>query len=198
MGALTAFPIGYWRCSMQLGCMVETGTWTGDGVAYALAEGFEVVHSVEMNAEFADAAAARFAYEGGVTIWHGTSVAILPQIIERMSNSGPALWWLDAHLQDFYGMRLDATHPLPLKEELAVITQGRDVSRDVFLIDDLRIYEDIPSERNWPERAEYAEFGNQGIEFVFNSLSRTHGVHRDFRDEGYILALPHRTGESQR
>ena len=197
MGTLSAFPIGQWRSMLKLTCMVETGTWKGDGVAYALSEGFNRIHSIDMNLDFVTEARGRFTEVPGLTIWHDVSVSALPSILAQVRKER-VLWWLDAHLQDFYGMPIAATHPLPLRQELEIIAASRDVSHDVFIIDDLRIYEDIPGEHNWPERIEYARYGNQGIEFIYKSLALTHTIHRDFRDQGYVLALPKTGTESNR
>jgi hypothetical protein len=188
MGTITNFPISSIRSSRGLDVFVEAGTWLGDAVQHALECGFVEAHSIEAKLEFAEQAAARFA-EAPVTIWHGNTIEVLPRLLPSIERK-TALWWLDAHLQDFYGISLEAFHPLPLEAELNILSTARDITGDVFIIDDLRIYEDIPTDQNWPERIEYAKYGNDGIEFIFNLLGRTHIVERDFRDQGYVVALP--------
>lgn len=191
MGSLTQFEVSRYRVEYQLEVFVETGTFYGDGVQCALEEGFVELHSIELNPHYVGLARERFKAQP-VTIWQGASIDRLPDLLPKIQGK-KALWWLDAHLQDVYGLPLDMTHPLPLEQELQLITSSRDVSGDLFIIDDLRIYEDIP-ENNWDaeDRKRYADYYgiSIGASFVFDLLGGTHQVQRIFREAGYLLALP--------
>lgn len=189
MGKLTALPIDRYRKLYNLGHFVETGTFYGDGTQFALDSGFESCHTIEVNEHYVNLARDRF-HGQNVTVWQGTSIERLPNVLKCLG--GPTLWWLDAHLQDVYGMRIDAFHPLPLEQELRIIANNRDISKDVFLIDDLRIYEDFPNKPWDPEdRKRYAMYDVQeGGAFIDNILSSTHRVSRLFMDDGYIVARP--------
>lgn len=191
MGSLTQFEIKRYRDQLQLQVFVETGTFYGDGVQCALEEGFTELHSIELNPHYVGLARERFKGQP-VTIWEGASVARLPDLLLKIQGK-KALWWLDAHLQDVYGLPMEAAHPLPLEQELQLITSSRDVSGDLFIIDDLRIYEDIP-ENNWDQedRKRYADYygSSKGASFVFDLLGNTHAVTRIFREAGYLMAWP--------
>lgn len=189
MGKLTALPIDRYRKLYNLGHFVETGTFYGDGTQFALDSGFESCHTIEVNEHYVNLARDRFKGKK-VSVWQGTSIEQLPVILPYLHD--PTLWWLDAHLQDVYGMPVDAFHPLPLEQELRIIAEGRDISKDVFLIDDLRIYEDFPNKPWDPEdRKRYASWNTQeGGAFIDEILSKTHRVSRLFIDDGYVVALP--------
>ncbi len=77
---------------------------------------------------------------------------------------------------------------LPLERELVIIKEGRDTSRDCFLIDDLRIYEDGPfTSGNWKDRK---TMGGDGIDFIYRLFQETHTIVRDYAHEGYIVVRP--------
>lgn len=125
--------------------------------------------------------------------WHlGQSSEILPQILPNLI--GNTLFWLDAHFPgaDFgmasYGDELDLDRRLPLQSELNLIVKNRDVSNDVFVIDDLRIYEDGPFESgSWKDRKKY---GADGIGFVDQLFGDTHYVVKSYNKQGFIILFP--------
>jgi hypothetical protein len=59
---------------------------------------------------------------------------------------------------------------------------------DYFIMDDLRIYEDGNFESgSWSDRQ---RIGGDGINFIYDLLSKTHFIERDYRNEGYIICKP--------
>lgn len=189
MGYLKSLPVGEYRKTYSLYHFIETGTFYGDGTQFALDAGFESCHTIEVNEHYVNLARDRFKGKKA-SVWHGTSLEQLPVILPYLY--GPTLWWLDAHLQDVYGMPIEAFHPLPLEQELRIIAEGRNISKDVFLIDDLRIYEDFPNKPWDPEdRKRYAMYNvKEGGAFIDDILSSTHKVSRLFMDDGYVVAVP--------
>ncbi len=125
--------------------------------------------------------------------WHlGQSSEVMPEILPQLE--GNTLFWLDAHFPgaDFglasYGDEKDLDKRLPLRSELEIIVEGRDVSNDVFVIDDLRVYEDGPFETgNWAERNLY---GGDGIAFIEDLFEDTHFVVRSYNKQGFVILLP--------
>ena len=102
---------------------------------------------------------------------------------------------MDAHYPgaDFglasYGDEKDMDKRLPLQKELETILAVRDVNEDVFVIDDLRIYEDGDFEAgNWDERKKY---GGDGIEFIEEMFDDTHYVVRSYNKQGFIILFPY-------
>ncbi len=101
---------------------------------------------------------------------------------------------MDAHFPgaDFglasYGDEKDLKKRLPLQSELEIIVNSKEVSNDVFVIDDLRIYEDGPFEEgNWSDRKKY---GGDGIEFIEEMFDDTHYVVKSYNKQGFVILLP--------
>jgi len=172
---------------------VETGTGQAE-VVQTVVEADETlnIHTIEVIPEIYDKNKINFSYLKDVN-WHlGTSFDILPEILPDLK--GTTLFWMDAHFPgaDFglssYGDEKDDDKRLPLKKELETIVENRDVSNDVFVIDDLRIYEDGPfGDGNWEDREKY---GGDGIEFIEELFDETHYVVKSYNAQGSVLLFP--------
>ena len=172
---------------------VETGTGQAEVVQTVVeADDTLNVHTIEVIPEIYDKNKINFSYLKDVN-WHlGTSFDILPEILPDLK--GTTLFWMDAHFPgaDFglssYGDEKDDDKRLPLKKELETIVANRDVTNDVFVIDDLRIYEDGPfGDGNWEDREKY---GGDGIEFIEELFDETHYVVKSYNAQGSILLFP--------
>ena len=172
---------------------VETGTGQAEVVrsVYEANEDLNI-HTIEVVEEIFDQNKIKFSYLKDVS-WHlGTSFKILPAILPTFD--GNTLFWMDAHFPgaDFglssYGDEKDMDKRLPLQKELESIVQSRDVKNDVFVIDDLRIYEDGPFETgNWDERTKY---GGDGIGFIEDIFEDTHYIGRSYNAQGSVILFP--------
>ena len=172
---------------------VETGTGRAEVVQTVVeADDTLNIHTIEVIPEIYDKNKINFSYLKDVN-WHlGTSFDILPEILPDLK--GTTLFWMDAHFPgaDFglssYGDEKDDDKRLPLKKELETIVANRDVTNDVFVIDDLRIYEDGPfGDGNWEDREKY---GGDGIEFIEELFDETHYVVKSYNAQGSILLFP--------
>ena len=77
---------------------------------------------------------------------------------------------------------------IPLEGELNAICDTKDFSNDVFLIDDLRVYEDGPYQGgNWPLRE---SLGGSDIRFVEDLLKSSHYIIKDYRFGGFLTIFP--------
>jgi hypothetical protein len=75
-----------------------------------------------------------------------------------------------------------------LEKEVRTIKQHRDTTKDVFIIDDLRVYEDNNySDGNWPLKS---QVGGDGIDFIFELFQDTHNIERDLRHQGFLIITP--------
>jgi hypothetical protein len=171
----------------------ETGTFRGDGVAYALQSSFKKIISVEIIPEIADQAKQRFNAEPGVEIIEGESTSVLQQKLPELSEN--CIFWLDAHFPGAdagmteYDAANDEAVRLPLANELETIYKLRAGFKDVLILDDLRIYEDGPYEKgNVP--ADALPKSNRDIGFVYDYFSKSHRVMKSYLDEGYLLLFP--------
>ena len=177
---------------------IETGTAYGEGTKF-LAEIFEEVFTIEIDDGFFEDNSERLSEFSNVHAHLGKTTESLPPILEANRDT-PAFFWLDAHLprrgkhRYVTGCFVEEDHDeeinFPLEDELRVIVKNKNISKDVLLIDDLRIYENGPFEvGNWSERYEY-ERATAGCGFVYELLEQTHSIEKSFKDEGYLLAKP--------
>jgi hypothetical protein len=189
MGFLTRFNLSQHEGVRPV--FIETGTANGDSLLYATRFQFEFLYSIEIDAGCAQNAAKRFEDDERVMVLCGSSSSVLPKILYR--HKEPIVFWLDAHFPgEMRGLPYDHEKNmqlrLPLEQELAIIREHRDVSKDFFIIDDLRIYEDGPfTNGNWRDRK---TMGGDGIDFITKMFGATHTITRNFMDEGYILLEP--------
>ena len=172
---------------------VETGTGAAEVVrSISNIKSDLNIHTIEIIEEIFNKNKISHSYLTNVN-WHlGQSSEVMPEILPQLE--GNTLFWLDAHFPgaDFglasYGDEDDLDKRLPLRSELEIIVKQRDVSNDVFVIDDLRVYEDGPFETgNWAERNLY---GGDGIAFIEDLFEDTHFVVRSYNKQGFVILLP--------
>ena len=172
---------------------VETGTGLAEVVrAVHDVDSSLTIHTIEVVPEIYEQNNIRFSYLKKVN-WHlGESAQILSEVVPTLE--GNTLFWMDAHFPgadvglSSYGDEKDIDKRLPLRKELETILENRDVSNDVIVIDDLRIYEDGPFETgNWNERSKY---GGDGIEFIEKLFEDTHYVGRSYNAQGFVILFP--------
>ena len=193
MGRLSRFDLNRIIKEYKTLNLFETGTFWGDGVSFALGYPFSKIISVEIIPEIAAIAKSRFEAYKKVDIFQSDSITALEKQLPLLK--GNTVFWLDAHfpgadakLAD-YASGDDNLFRLPLKKELEMICSCRKGFQDVFIIDDLRIYEDGPFE-NGPVPENAMPKGNRNIDFVFRLFEQTHYVFKSYLDEGYILLFP--------
>jgi|TARA_E500000305_G_C4028105_1_gene243055 hypothetical protein len=172
---------------------VETGTGKAEVVqSISKIKSNLNIHTIEIMEEIYNENKISHSYLTNVN-WHlGQSSEVMPEILPQLE--GNTLFWLDAHFPgaDFglasYGDEQDFDKRLPLRSELELIVKGRNVSDDIFVIDDLRIYEDGPFESgNWADRKLY---GGNDITFIEDLFDDTHFVVRSYNKQGFVILLP--------
>jgi len=129
---------------------VETGTNRGDSAA-ALAELFPEVVTIEISEVLAGRARERFAETSNVTVVQGNSAELLRTVADP---DAPTFYFLDAHWSggETGGEEVDCA----IVDELAVLRE-RGNRGDVLVVDDLRVFEAPPANRDrklWPTVAE--------------------------------------------
>lgn len=194
MGTLTKYLLTQTGCNV----FVETGTGSGGSLEHAYLSGnFDKLYSVEIHKESAEKVIKKFSHVEKITIFNSTSEFALNEIFKILKPEDRVFFFLDAHFPgehaaDFLGYDKISTDilTLPLEHELRLIYAARSSSNDVIVVDDLRIYENGPYERgNLP-----LDFGGipadfRNIKFV-DDLFENRKVHKDFRDEGYLIISP--------
>ena len=74
---------------------IETGTYTGLGVEYALEAKYDKIITIELDTGLFNAASAKFTEMDNVTLLHGDSSELLNSVLTEIDE--PCTIWLDAH-----------------------------------------------------------------------------------------------------
>jgi hypothetical protein len=148
MGLVSFFDLEKIKSENDCKIFVETGTYKGEGVDYALRFGFDKIYSIEIFDELAEKAQKRFKNVPNVEIVHNNSVDGLISIMDKLDSN--CVFWLDAHFPGSdigakdYDEEKDEKLNMPLLEELKLIAaRGH---KDVILVDDLRTFKEVPQE----------------------------------------------------
>jgi predicted O-methyltransferase YrrM len=113
---------------------VETGTYVG-GTARALAARCRKVFTVELDEDLFHRARRRLADLSQVEVILGSSLEVIPTILERLEE--PALFWLAAHAKP---CTPEYRRQIPLLREVELILNHRHAAGHVVLIDDARFF----------------------------------------------------------
>jgi hypothetical protein len=177
---------------------VETGTGTGEslGNVLSLPESKELtLYSIELIDQIYEYLTGKFKNDN-LNLIKGYSHEEIVKIMDTISNE-PTLFWHDAHFPgaDFkidgatYTSEKDPVKRIPLEYELrGVINSGRDISKDIFIIDDLRVYKDGDYETgNWDLRE---QAGADNIDFVYELFDDTHIIIESLVAQGFLILFP--------
>lgn len=116
----------------RLNIFIETGTYLGDMV-YAVRSVFGKIYSIELGEELYKRAKRRFSKYNHISILHGDSAEVLPEILDNIKE--PCLFWLDGHYSA--GITAKGELATPILQELDHIL-SHPVKDHVILIDDAR------------------------------------------------------------
>jgi len=117
---------------------VETGTYRGAGVHWALSKSFDSIITIEYAKALADRAAQLFEYEDSVCVRHGHSPDILAEIIPSLTT--PTIFYLDAHETGGWGAEWKIDNPCPLVDEIStIISNFYDINELIIVLDDERV-----------------------------------------------------------
>lgn len=193
MGNLSYFNLQEYIEKYNSEFLIETGTFKGTAIEYALKFGFKKIFSIELLKKYYDYCSEKFKNNDNIVLLNGTSPESLMEILIH-NDIGNTIFWLDAHLPNHHDKTISNDYVenkdllIPLEEELKSIINNKDISRDVFIIDDLRIYEKGGFVKG--EWYDVINSGIGGIDFIFNLLSNTHDIQRIYDGEGYVLCTP--------
>ena len=180
---------------------VESGTGDGSSMDKVLLTGRKLsAYGVELDEELYENLEKKYGMLGYVALYKGYTEDQFVRVMEDLDDS-PTLFWLDAHFPgaDYgdasYGAEEDIDKRLPMEKELRVMKENRDLSNDIIIMDDLRIYVDRPFVAGpWPQRKLY---GGDGYDFVEEIIGETHILIEHHGDQGYLLAFPIDTPEEK-
>lgn len=200
MGSLSKHNLGTYILKHGLTSFAETGLYKGEGLEYAASfPEFTSLVSIDIEQKWYELGIEKFNCDPRITILLGDSIFMIEEMLDTLD--GPTLWWLDAHLPEshigggdptFEGNKIyGGLTTFPLESELRDIGQLRDFSSDVFIIDDLRIYEDADYRWGSWKKEQKARYTDPGAStFIDEILGKTHNIERSLDDHGYAVAEP--------
>ena len=118
----------------QPNIFVETGTFMGEMVD-ACSSIFNQIYSIELSRDLFLGAYSRFSKQKHISIIHGDSVDILPEILLKIDE--PCLFWLDGHYSGGFTAKGKKDTPI-LQEVMSILNHH--IDRHIILIDDARCF----------------------------------------------------------
>jgi hypothetical protein len=201
MGELQLFNINQIKNRYNLNVFVETGTGDGTSFLHVLNvtknNKFDKNYTIEIYKPLYEQCLDKFSSytDYDLRLINNNSYDGLVQVFSEITENDNILFWLDAHFPeaDFGGPKSyssvsDKKLRIPLEEEIKLIKEYRKNSKDVLIIDDLRIYQDDNYEAgNWKDRELY---GGDGIEFIYDAFADTHIITKMLNHQGYLVLIP--------
>jgi hypothetical protein len=194
MGHIDRFNLKNYIDDYNIDIFIETGTGIGESIKHAVNYYFKNIFTIEIINSLYLNCKEKFKDYKNCHFINDNSKDGLIKVLSDINENDKVLFWLDAHFPgadfglDSYGGTTDSEKRIPLESELRTINSVRNIRNDVFIIDDLRIYEDGPFEGGiWPERR---FLGGNGIDFIYEIFQETHTIEKDYREQGYIICKP--------
>jgi hypothetical protein len=169
---------------------VETGTGMGTGLHHALKYNFDKLYSIEINHQLYTECMEKF-NDDRLTLINNTSIFGLNRSLDEIKDTDRILFWLDAHFPgaDFqlggYDDDIDEDMKLPLKTEIDLIFEKRKGCKDIFIIDDLQLFEDGDYELKWEQT--FIDKFRRSNDFIYKKFSKTHNFKKDYRHQGFLI-----------
>jgi hypothetical protein len=118
---------------------VETGTYKGDGVQWALDNHFKKIYSVEIHKELYEQSTLRYEHIPQVKISNADTVNFLNVVLPKITDK--TLFYLDAHISGA-DSSYNPEHPVPLEKEAKLITDlFFDLTQAIIVVDDARLWD---------------------------------------------------------
>jgi hypothetical protein len=176
----------------------ETGTGKGVCLSHALNFDFEKFYSVDLDEELVNVAKNRFVGYP-LTLINDYSSKALKQYVPTLTQE-PVFFFLDAHFPgaDFHKMSYEESirtykeEAFPLHLELQSIKKSRNTDKDVFLIDDFKLYEEGDYEfGGWAYSGLQEELGLvTKSQFIYDLFKDTHTFEKSLRHQGFLFIIP--------
>lgn len=207
MGCLREHDLNSYIEKYNLEYYFETGTGKAECLSYAIKHKFKEFYTVDIDEELVESAYDKLKDVGSGKEIHllvGKSTEILNEYVPILPKESPTLFFLDAHFPgaDFHkctyeeSIRTHMKDAFPLEEEVNIIINNRDVSNDVFIIDDLVLYEDGEYdclnvgciwEYDWLQEELELKTNSK---FLYRAFEKTHEFKKDLKSQGYLIITP--------
>jgi hypothetical protein len=193
MGELVIFDLNPYIENYNCKTYVETGTGIAVCLQHATQFNFNNFYSIEIaNQKFP---------QKNINIIHDYSSQALKELVPILDPKTPILFFLDAHFPgaDFHKISYEESikeyreEAFPLLNEIKIIKKHRDISKDVFIIDDWKLYD--PSQNyempGWEHRHLQEELGLvTTADQITQEFVSTHDYEVKLRHQGFLFVTP--------
>lgn len=203
MGSITQFDLNIYIDNYNCRTYVETGTGMAECLSYAIKYPFIKLYSVELDEDLVNQAKNKININSVEIINDYSTNALENKILKELPKE-PVLFFLDAHFPgaDFHKITYEESitkykeDSLPLNREIDIILKNRDISNDVFIIDDWFLYQpelkyEAHNTVNWAYKQLQDSLGlmTDG-NHIINKFRDTHTIFVDPRSQGYLIITP--------
>jgi hypothetical protein len=197
MGELVIFDLNQFIENFGCKTYIETGTGMGVCLSHALKYPFTEFYSIELDGDLANDASVKFPK---ANIIHNYSSKGLKELLPKI-NDNPVLFFLDAHFPgaDFHKMSYEESirefkeEAFPLLNEIKIIKSLRDISKDVFIIDDWKLYDESYN-------YEFPGWDYKNLQQELNLITKSNDITNEFKDthnykvnirhQGFLIVTP--------
>jgi hypothetical protein len=206
MGSISSFNLTPIIEKYNTKTYVETGTGIAECLTHANKFDFNKLYSVELDEDLAREARLKVTNENVEIINDYSTNGLKNNILPNLPKDESVLFFLDAHFPgaDFHKISYEESitqykeESLPLKLEVDIILENRDITNDVFIIDDWFLYQpeltyEANNTKNWPYSELQKSLNLIQDDDAANIISRfeaTHNIEVDHRHQGYLVMTP--------
>lgn len=200
MGSIQIFNLTEFIEKYNCKTYIETGTGVGECLEHALTFPFEKYYTVDIDGDLINEAKNKFT-NPKVTFIHGYSSNALEELVPTLPTDTPILFFLDAHFPgaDFHKMSYEESirefkeEAFPLLNEIKIIKKHRDISKDAFIIDDWKLYDDSLNYElpGWQYKSLQEELGLITTpDQITQEFNLTHNIEVKLHHQGFLFITP--------
>jgi len=200
MGSIQIFSLTEYIEKFKCKTYVETGTGAAECLTHAVTFPFKKYYTIDIDGELIEKAEATF-NNPKITFIHNYSSEALKELVPTLPKDEPVLFFLDAHFPgaDFHKISYEESirqfqdEAFPLLNEIKIIKNLRDISKDVFIIDDWKLYDDTLQYEfpGWQYKGLQEELGLiTSPQEILNEFKDNHDYQINLRHQGFLIATP--------
>jgi hypothetical protein len=200
MGSIQIFSLTEYIENFNCKTYVETGTGAAECLTHAITFPFEKYYTIDIDGDLIEKAEATF-NNPKITFIHNYSSIALQELVPTLPKDEPVLFFLDAHFPgaDFHKISYEESirqfqdEAFPLLNEIRIIKNLRDISKDVFIIDDWKLYDDTLQYEfpGWQYKGLQEELGLvTSPQEILNEFKDNHDYQINLRHQGFLIVTP--------
>jgi hypothetical protein len=200
MGSIQIFDLKKYLEQYNCEIYVETGTGAAECLSHAINYPFEQFYTIDIDGDLIETAEKKF-NDNRINFIHNYSSVALDELVPILPPNKPVLFFLDAHFPgaDFHKISYEESitqfkdKAFPLLNEIKIIKKHRDISKDVFIIDDWKLYDDTLGYEmpGWQYKDLQEKLGLvTPPDEIYKEFESTHDYEINLRHQGFLFATP--------